>query len=605
MRKKKDRASPGKVFKNNLFAFRLIGSISPSYLFVKILQEVIKNVSILFEHTFLVAYIISCAESNAPFVNVLYMFVPVVGVIFARMFYEPWLDAVFYPLQKEKIQKGLRLKMYNKAVHMDIAYYDDPAFYNDFVWAMQDAPTHVFGSVDTMSYCISTICTLLITGIYIAAVDAWGILFVFATLLFSTLMQLRLNKHTLHKEEERKLHERKRDYINRVFYLAQYTKDLKMSHMEDKLYTDFTDAAKQLTRTENKYSPKITLYFFLDTAVKNVLAFDGAYLSYLLYQALALHTIGYGDLVALYNAAGRLRRNLSQFSSIFPMFQKHCLYLEKMRSFLEKENALSDEGKLLLPHAGVLSMENVSFRYPGATADTLHNIMLDIKPGEKIALVGYNGAGKSTLIKLLLRLYDPTGGCITYNGVPLPEYPLQELRAKFSAVFQNYELIAASLGENITMSRETLDEEKALEIFAGLGFTDTFAKLPDGFSTQVTKEFDEEGAGFSGGEAQKIAITRVLYANADILILDEPSSALDPLSEHKLNELILSLSEEKSVIIISHRLSTTRMVDKIYMLEGGRIIESGAHDALIALNGKYAQMFHLQAEKYRTADKKS
>ena len=605
MHKKKDHASLGRIFQNNLFAFRMIGSISPAYLIVKILQEAVKNVSILFEHTFLVAYIISCAKSNAPFVKVLYMFIPVVGVIFARMFYEPWLDAVFYPLQKEKIQKGLRLKMYSKAVHMDIAYYDDPAFYNDFVWAMRDAPTHVFGSVDTLSYCISTICTLLITGIYIAAVDAWGILFVFAALLFSTLMQLRLNKHTIHKEEERKLYERKRDYINRVFYLAQYTKDLKMSRMADKLYNDFTDAAEQLTKIENKYAPKITLSFFLDAAVKNVLAFDGAYLSYLLYQALARQTIGYGDLVALYNAAGRLRSNLSQLSSIFPMFQKHCLYLEKMRSFLEKANTLSDEGKLPLPHAGVLSMENVSFRYPGATADTLHNILLDIKPGEKIALVGYNGAGKSTLIKLLLRLYDPTGGRITYNGVPLPEYSLQELRSKCSAVFQNYELIAATLGENITMSRETIDEEKALDIFAGLGFTDTFAKLPAGFATQVTKEFDENGAGFSGGEAQKIAIARVLYSSADILILDEPSAALDPLSEYKLNELILSLSEEKSVIIISHRLSTTRMVDKIYMLEGGRIIESGAHEALIALNGKYAQMFHLQAEKYRVAGEKA
>lgn len=605
MHKKKDHASLGRIFQNNLFAFRMIGSISPAYLIVKILQEAAKNVSILFEHTFLVAYIISCAESNAPFVNVLYMFVPVVGVIFARMFYEPWLDAVFYPLQKEKIQKGLRLKMYNKAVNMDIAYYDDPAFYNDFVWAMRDAPTHVFGSVDTLCYCISTICTLLITGIYIAAVDTWGILFVFTALLFSTLMQLRLNKHTIHKEEERKIYERKRDYINRVFYLAQYTKDLKMSRMADKLYNDFTDAAEQLTKIENKYAPKITLSFFLDAAVKNVLAFDGAYLSYLLYQALTRQTIGYGDLVALYNAAGRLRSNLSQLSSIFPMFQKHCLYLEKMRSFLEKENTLSDEGKLPLPHAGVLSMENVSFRYPGATADTLHNILLDIKPGEKIALVGYNGAGKSTLIKLLLRLYDPTGGRITYNGVSLPEYPLQELRSKCSAVFQNYELIAATLGENITMSRETIDEEKALDIFAGLGFTDTFAKLPAGFATQVTKEFDENGAGFSGGEAQKIAIARVLYSSADILILDEPSAALDPLSEYKLNELILSLSKEKSVIIISHRLSTTRMADRIYMLENGKITESGSHDALIALGGKYAQMFHLQAEKYRVAGEKA
>ena len=434
-----------------------------------------------------------------------------------------------------------------------------------------------------------------------AAVNPWGILFVLGTLLFSTVMQMQLNKHTLHKEADRKLYERKRDYVNRVFYLAQYTKDLKMSRMSEKLYDDFRDAAEQLTQIENKHTKKITCFFFLDTAVKNVLAFDGLYLTYLLYQALAMHSIGYGELVALYNAARRLRGNLSQFSTILPNFQKHCLYLAKMRSFLEKENTLPDEGTHPLPRTGILSMENVSFRYPAAQADTLHNILLDIKPGEKIALVGYNGAGKSTLIKLLLRLYDPTGGRITYGGIPLPDYPLKALREKCSAVFQSYELIAATLGQNITMSREQLNERKALDIFDRIDFAETFAKLPDGFSTQLTKEFDEGGTGFSGGQSQKIAITRVLYADTDILILDEPSSALDPLSEHKLNQLILSLSKQKSVIIISHRLSTTRMVDKIYMLEDGRIIERGSHDALIAENGKYAQMFHLQAEKYQTA----
>ncbi len=603
MDKKKHTVSFGKVIRNNFFALRMIASISPVYLIVKFVTEIIKRVSILFEHTFLVAYIISCAEQNVPFTHVLYMFIPVAGVILLRMFYEPWLDAVFYPIQKEKIQKGLSLRLYNKAVHMDIACYDDPEFYNDFVWAMRDAPTHVFGSIDTMAYFITTTCTLLITGIYMIAADAWGILFVFATLLFSTIMQMRLNKHNLRREEERKLYERRRDYINRVFYLAQYTKDLKMSNMAEKLYEDFADAAKHLTDTENKHAKKITACFFLDTAVKNVLAFDGAYLSYLLYQALALHHIGYGQLVALYNAAGRLRRNLSEFSSILPMFQNHCLYLEKMRSFLHKEHTLIDNGKTPLPEIGALSVENVSFRYPGAAADTLHNIMLDIKPGEKIALVGYNGAGKSTLIKLLLRLYDPTNGRITYNNIPLPNYPLEKFRKKCSAVFQNYELIAATLGENITMSREKPNEKKALDIFERISFADAFHKLPYGFSTQLTKEFDESGADFSGGESQKIAITRVLHADTDILILDEPSSALDPLSEYKLNELILSQSDQKSVIIISHRLSTTRMVDKIYMLEKGRIIESGSHDALIAQNGKYAQMFHLQAEKYRIAVK--
>ena len=274
------------------------------------------------------------------------------------------------------------------------------------------------------------------------------------------------------------------------------------------------------------------------------------------------------------------------------------MYIEKIRTFLETENALPDEGHEALPAGGDLALTHVDFAYPNTDELTLKDVSLTIPHGSKIALVGYNGAGKSTLVKLLMRLYDPTSGEIRYGNHALPDYPLEGYRGKVSTLFQDYQIIAATLAQNITMG-QPLDEARLLDVLHKVGFDEVLEKLPLGIHTPLTKEFDDNGVNLSGGEAQKVAIARVLYSAADVLILDEPSSALDPLSEYRLNETIRELANDKTIIFISHRLSTTRMADTIFMLENGHIIERGSHDELMVLGGKYAEMFNLQAEKYR------
>ena len=223
---------------------------------------------------------------------------------------------------------------------------------------------------------------------------------------------------------------------------------------------------------------------------------------------------------------------------------------------------------------------------------------MSIKKGEKIALVGYNGAGKTTLIKLILRLYDPTQGSIYFGDENLKEYPINKYREKYGVLFQDFEIVAASIAQNISMSDGEFDKEKADAVIKKVAFAEKLQSLPEGYETQLTKEFSDKGVNLSGGEAQKLALARVLYSSANVIILDEPSSALDPIAEYELNKAVTELSGDKTVIIISHRLSTTRFVDKIYMLEKGRIIEQGDHNTLLAQNGKYAEMFSAQAEKY-------
>jgi len=232
---------------------------------------------------------------------------------------------------------------------------------------------------------------------------------------------------------------------------------------------------------------------------------------------------------------------------------------------------------------------------------SLDGINLTIKRGEKIAIVGYNGAGKTTLTKLLMRLYDPTEGEILYNGRDLKDYDIPSLRARIGTVFQDYKIFAATIAENVLSDTcAEADRDTVIDALTKATFSDKLNSLEKGMDTELTKEFSEEGVNLSGGESQKVAIARIFARPYDLIIMDEPSSALDPTAEYELNHTILEYAKDKTVVFISHRLSTTRMADKILMFADGKLMESGTHDELMALNGKYAEMFRLQAEKYRT-----
>lgn len=270
-----------------------------------------------------------------------------------------------------------------------------------------------------------------------------------------------------------------------------------------------------------------------------------------------------------------------------------------MRFFLEYAPKIADIPDAKMPRRGVLELQNVSFRYDGAEKDTLKNIHIRCGPNEKIALVGHNGAGKSTLVKLLLRLYDPTEGEILYNGKNIKQYDLSAFREHIGAVFQDYKIFAATVAENVLGSEYTEDKRDiVLTALKKSTFSDRLDTMEKGIDTELTREFYQDGTNFSGGEAQKIAIARVFARSYDLIVMDKPSSALDPISEYNLNQSMLHSAEDKTVLFISHRLSTTRHADMIYMFEKGRIIESGSHEKLMDKNGKYAYMFRLQAEKY-------
>lgn len=312
-------------------------------------------------------------------------------------------------------------------------------------------------------------------------------------------------------------------------------------------------------------------------------------------------TVTIGNFMMYAGAVGKFSGSMNTLVSSIIEANRLCRQLELLVEY-EKIPASKDIGDLAVPDVGAFEIEfhNVSFRYPRAKDFTLKNISVKIHPGEKISIIGLNGAGKTTFVKLMTRLYKPTEGVITLNGIDIQTLDYEAYMSKIAAVFQDYRLFGLTVEENITgkLSGEQID--KCLDtILKEVGAYDDITKLPSGLKTPLDKSYDREATKLSGGQAQKVAIARALYKDAPIVVLDEPTAALDPIAEHDIYCRFDELVENKTAIYISHRLSSCRFCDRILVFDQGQIIQVGSHDELIRHKGsQYETMFSAQAAYY-------
>ncbi len=615
---KNNKQSFRQVLSNQWFLIKLCFGATPFFMCLFIIEAVKLQISIFFEHTIGIRYVLQTAENGGPFLHALLYLVIIAVCIEVSVFFSAIYDQHVSLRQRPKLYKALKERLYEKAKTLDLACYDDPSYYNEFVLAVSESEKCLDRFLEMVSQFFTALTIAITAGGFIFTQDALGTGFVLVSFVLMYLAAQKMKKLSFKIKLLVNPIERRRAYNHRVFYLNEYAKEVRLNpSVKEILYDDFDRTNDEIYDICKNYVKKLWFLGFFRNYLSRDFITDGLFSIYLVYRAVVKRAISYSTMVVLFNTVNRCRRSISMLAELFPMASENSLYIDKIRTFLAYEPKIKSEENLPLPkEPKTLELRNVSFAYQEKEGNILHNISMTVHPNEKIALVGYNGAGKTTLIKLIMRLYDTVEGDILYDNVNIKSYDLGAYREKIGAVFQDYKLYAVTLKENVVLDccdqgkesgtmtdirglRKKYDDEQVIGALEESGFGERLRSLKDGLDTPLSAEFEENGVSLSGGESQKVAIARAFYKNADLIILDEPSSAMDPVAEYQLNKAMHKIAREKSVIYISHRLSTTRDADRIYMLEEGSIIESGTHRELLQLNGKYAAMWNAQAGRYR------
>ncbi len=583
------------AFLNNFWMYGRIWKYTPSYIIAVMLEGVVRGINGAVEILY-VKTLYDFIGGNADFQQTLRLIAIYTVYRTLWYFFNAWFWQVYWTVAQERLHIALHSDMFRQAVRLDLARYDDPKFYNDFIWSMDQAFQHAVGLMkDTGTLVFRIVSALAIAGI-LFTVDPIIAVIICTFAILRSILSMAYNKVRLSFFDELNPFWRKEGYIRRVFMLPDYAKELRATAVAENLHSEYVSAVDGKNDIVRKYRTKsATLSVLLNT----VMLFGETGIFVLVLHKVCTGQTTLGTFSVAMGAIWRLSWTMRDLVATFQLLHEHAVFTEKVRKFTECSPEIVS-GSLAAEPFEKLEIKGISFAYNEGEKTALSNVSLSINKGEKIAIVGYNGAGKTTLTKLISRLYDPTEGEILYNGKNLKEYTIESVRDRIAAVFQDYRIFASTLAENVAGGFcEEGDEQRIRSSLESSTFENKLEKLPAGLKTQLTREFFDDGTVLSGGEQQKVAIARAFYKDSDLIILDEPSSALDPDAEYALNRAIAEYADKKTVIFISHRLSTTRHADRIYMFENGSLIEVGNHDELMAQNGKYAYMFNLQAEKYR------
>ena len=475
-----------------------------------------------------------------------------------------------------------------------------------FTAAKEKARDYVAGNRSTAEqiyYCFTrlgiNLLGFVVYLILLAAVNPLVLLLTAATTVLSALARPWANRWRYKHDDEQAAFTRRMWFINdlgessklakdiRLYKMAQWTQEVFYNQLQKGL--DFTRKAESRQWVADGAS-------FLGNFIR-----DGFTYAYLIWQVVS-GGITVDAFVLLFAAVGGFSVWISGIMEEITVLDNHSLNFCRIREFLEYPNEFKREEGIEIEKSSQyqLELKNVSLRYSGAEEYALENINLKIKAGEKLALVGLNGAGKTSLVKLLCGLYDPTEGVVLLNGTDIRKFNRLEYYKLFTAVFQEFNILTASIAENISQTiDDKIDYARVSQCLEVAGLTEKINSLPNGTASLLIKNVNQDGVELSGGETQRLMLARALYKDAPILILDEPTAALDPIAESNLYKRYDELSYGRTSVYISHRLASTRFCDRIILIDGKTIAEEGTHDELIKQNGKYAELFEIQSKYYK------
>ncbi|MBE6114377.1 MAG: ABC transporter ATP-binding protein [Erysipelotrichaceae bacterium] len=503
----------------------------------------------------------------------------------------------------EQVVKHVKVMIMEKSKQLDLASFDDPTFYEKMENASREAGNRPLTILSETFNAISTMIELTsYLAILLMAKDLPLITFVIISVSIPTaIINFVYRKKNFQYIRNRSKERRQMNYYANLLVDKDLIKEVRMYDLADTFITRYLQAfqvyykgLRKLITQENTWHILISILSGITNLIFYVTIAKQVYTG----------TIMIGDYTLFTGAIASVTTCINTLISTSGSIYEGTLFIDNLIDFLEEEQTVvpttQTPSSVSRNIAHTLELRNVSFRYPNTTKDILKNISLVIEPGQTLALVGLNGAGKTTLIKLLTRLYDPTEGVILLDGKDIREYDLSSLYRTYGIIFQDFGKYAVSVEENIRFGNVHKEGtiEEVQEAAKQSNASEYIEKLPQSYQTPLMRIFEQSGTELSGGQWQKLAIARAFYADSDILILDEPTAALDPIAEQEIFNQFDALRKDKTTIFVSHRLSSAIMADSIIVLENGEMIEKGSHQELMAREGKYYELFSTQAKRY-------
>lgn len=511
----------------------------------------------------------------------------------------PYLFHSYFAKKQETIELKVKRDIYEKSKQVDYKYIDNPEYYDNYAWAVNEYANQISSVRKFVNKFLSYFISISVLIAIMATIGPWILVIEVIQMFLQAVINNYYNKIDIKKKSELVPVNRKLSYYHRLFYMKDYSADMKATSLSQFVFNEFEQTGKTKVNITEKYAKKAGLCIILQESIFCLTEFS--IIIYLVHNIIAGNIPEIGMYMTMMLAFYRVDSKLYGFIGMIKEVQSFSLNAEKIRQFFDIKSEIEIAGpeNKLVPSADMFSvnLKNVGFKYENSDF-ALENLNISINPGEKVAIVGENGAGKSTFVKLLLRLYDVSEGEITINNKPIKAYDIHALRKKIGVAFQNTNIYAMTFLENISLYNEATSFELD-NISNELEINSILEKNNADYNAELTREFDKSGIMLSGGEAQKVALARIMTGEFGLLLLDEASSALDPIAEYKMSQMILGAANKTTTIMIAHRLSAIRNADKIILIDHGKVSETGTHDDLMKLRGKYYEMFTKQAENYR------